>query len=719
MNPTTGNTPHSSDAANHLIWQGQPIPCVVRAAVYEKGLAAGIGIKATNPALLQRFLADPDRYQLFRQLLRRQTDAELAHQGVTTGIDEEQLQEAIDEFVDTAASGGDEMVSRQVASGQAAGEGLDGCLEYAYNPSGLPLRMLGRAEQLQEARKVHRVKEGEVLVRHQPPEKGLVGRTVKGQTIPATREPRDVPIQTAAGANTRVEGERVVAEIDGVYREELSGEVRVVQELEMHEVNATTGDLPDAGIADVNVLVHRGIAGGAGVLTTENAFVGSRDEPAMIEDGTRVRARNLSVCGQVSGGQLPEPYLTGALDALDPEEQAQIGRELERGQVQVDEVCALRDVGARNVRAGTILVQSHAHNAALEAADDIRIDGDLVGGMTICGGGVRVAADLGNREGTATRIQINTEAREAYQTQRSRNQLVETRMRQADCVKALQEHLDSVQARGEKSPYWASLLEDETRPPGKPMEKQLLAEFLKAKKETQRLETAVRDAQRGVWDLEELIENVEEEAIPQEIDFAITVGGTIYPGVRVELVRAVGPEDLDRPVKNRAGMDTAIQLVRNRLADQVEHHVELYRDAVEERRQALEEMYRDRESRPEMPEIPNKCFEEYVLFPGAAGADTRPGMEAVQEGVVSVYAHDPNRFFLKKTTRITAPVENATIRVEQEGGDFVLKCLPNDGKVKPWQQDEEALQKLEEVWILGQSARTHLLGKSTRGEAGK
>ena len=48
MNPTTGNTPQSSEAANHLIWQGQPIPCLVRAAVYENGLAAGIGVRARD-----------------------------------------------------------------------------------------------------------------------------------------------------------------------------------------------------------------------------------------------------------------------------------------------------------------------------------------------------------------------------------------------------------------------------------------------------------------------------------------------------------------------------------------------------------------------------------------------------------------------------------------------------------------------------------------------
>jgi predicted dehydrogenase len=33
-----------SKGTNHLLWHGKPLPCIVRAAVYEKGLTAGIGI---------------------------------------------------------------------------------------------------------------------------------------------------------------------------------------------------------------------------------------------------------------------------------------------------------------------------------------------------------------------------------------------------------------------------------------------------------------------------------------------------------------------------------------------------------------------------------------------------------------------------------------------------------------------------------------------------
>ena len=81
----------SKKTVNHLTWHGKPLPCMVRIAAYEQDLAAGVGIKATNPRLLVQFLDDPDRYQLFRDLLRKQIGVELAAQGVTVGIDEAEI----------------------------------------------------------------------------------------------------------------------------------------------------------------------------------------------------------------------------------------------------------------------------------------------------------------------------------------------------------------------------------------------------------------------------------------------------------------------------------------------------------------------------------------------------------------------------------------------------------------------------------------------------
>ena len=695
---------------NYMVWQGRPLPCQVKAAVYENGMAAGIGIKGTNRDLLEKFLMDSERFLLFRQQLRQQIDAELAARGVTHGIDEEEIAAAIETFMEAAASGNADMVSRRVATGQAAGEGMDGCFEYAFNPSGLPLRLLDRPTQLREGRRMHPVKEGETLVRHQPPEKGTTGQDVRGRVVQTSYEPRDVSLSQIAGANTEVQGERLVSTIDGVYREGASGEVRVVQEVETEEVNAATGDLPAVGIGDINVWVKRGVFGGAGLLTSENAFVGSLERPGVLEDGTRVRARNLSVCGQIAGGQLPPQYLTEEVEALDPEEREKVFAAVEKGLVEAEELLAARDVTGRNVRADDILVQSHAYAAALEARNSIRVDGDLVGGLVVCGGSLQVVGDLGNVQETVTRIQIDTQVREAQKLQRVKEQLLEARHGLADCRTELQEHMNEMQERGKQSQYWAALLEDETKPPSKPIEKQLLGEFIKGKKRTQDLEREIRGAQRHVWDLEELMENEEEEEQAVGGDFRITVGGTIYPGVRVELVRALSADDLKRSVKNRAGMDTALQMVRNKLAEQVDHHIELYREGVEERRKAMEEIYRDSEEKPEGPEIPDKRFQEQVTFPDTEKKGGEGGLDMIREGVVYVYAHDPTNFHLQQMTRIREPLQGATIKVEQGEEDFVLTCSANKEAVASWQKDDQVLENLEEIWVMGQSARSHLLG---------
>lgn len=41
-----------------LIWQGQPLPCLIKAVIYEAGQAAALGIKTPNPALIKRLIEE-------------------------------------------------------------------------------------------------------------------------------------------------------------------------------------------------------------------------------------------------------------------------------------------------------------------------------------------------------------------------------------------------------------------------------------------------------------------------------------------------------------------------------------------------------------------------------------------------------------------------------------------------------------------------------------
>ena len=106
----------------------------------------------------------------------------------------------------------------------------------------------------------------------------------------------------------------------------------------MDRVNATTGDLPAAGIGDFLAWVRGGVGGGAALLTHGDVLISTLEKPAAIESGTRVLAGNLCVRGPVAGNGVPESYLTGELESLDPDQQEQVLRELDGEKVEVEGV---------------------------------------------------------------------------------------------------------------------------------------------------------------------------------------------------------------------------------------------------------------------------------------------------------------------------------------------------------------------------------------------
>jgi hypothetical protein len=169
-------------------------------------------------------------------------------------------------------------------------------------------------------------------------------------------------------------------------------------------VNATTGDLPAAGIGDFLAWVRGGVGGGAALLTHGDVLISTLEKPAAIESGTRVLAGNLCVRGPVAGNGVPESYLTGELESLDPDQQEQVLRELDGEKVEVEGVYIAREVLSRNVRAVDVFVQKNAFNASLDAGDDIWIDGDLVGGMVACGGRLLVRTQKCQYQPTRFRV---------------------------------------------------------------------------------------------------------------------------------------------------------------------------------------------------------------------------------------------------------------------------------------------------------------------------
>ena len=687
-------------------WNGHPLPMVVRVAVYRAAQVAALGVRSTDPAVFTSLLARADFERGFPDILRQQIHAEMRRHGIDTGVDEAAIEEAIAATMHALRAGSVETVSRKIAAGELPEDGTDSRFEYILNPDGLALADLGQEEQRRMRARVHQVDQGQRLVVRHPPADARPGITVTGESVPPRAQGHDESLLVIAGPNTEVQDKNLVATIAGVYREDERGHVRVVQELEVDEVNAVTGDLPHAGVAAVNVLVRRGVAAGAAIQTTEDVFVGAVGEAGTLEAGSRLRAGNLCVRGLAVGGGVPEAYLAGELAALEQSEQAKIRSELSASLVEVDEVLAVRELIGRSVTAGTVLVQTNAHGAAIEAAGDVQVDGDLVGGLVSCGGRVEVLADMGNEVGTPTRVRLELEGPQAKRRRRLEEELSAQSHRLNRLLGALDEHRKGMEARARKSPYWDALMRGDKRPPSRPIERRLLSQFLQSARQGKRMTQEVDDARTHQQGLEALLADMTARAGHTETGVRVLVGGTVHPGVSLEMMRPLDPADAERTVTDRTGKETTIAAVTARLAAQVERYVSLYEESVEERKEALDRMFEGREARPAAPKVPDRKFEEVVSLPQES---QRAGDPLRRQAAVQVHAHDPAGFYLKQMASVTEPVANAAVALEQVEGRLEFTCAAGEGAPTSWQQDESMLSVLEEIRVLGVSARRHLI----------
>ena len=689
-----------------ITWQAEPVPLAARIVVYQAGLVAALGIQSRNGAALSALLESEAFRSALPPLLLEAIHAEMTSQGIDTGVRDESIAEAISEFVSAARSGGEKMITRKIAIGEPPLAAADSRYEYVLNPDGFAMSDLDDEDEKRRAQaRVHEVRTAQTLVVYYPPTSAKPGITVRGEPIVPTTSSRDDDLLAISGPNTEVDGERLVAAIDGVSREDERGVVRVVQEFEVEEVNTATGDLPASGVAAINVLVRRSIAHGSAVQTTEDLFVGNlRGDAGIVEAGSRIRAGNLCVRGLVAGAGVPQAYLAGEVATLETAEQEQVRSELEASLIEVEGVLAAREVIGRNINAGSAFVQANMHGAAIEVEGDLQVDGDLVGGLVICGGMVEVLGDMGNEEGTATRIRLELEGLQA----KKRQQLKEELNREHGTVKKLlaqlEEHRREMEMCARRSPYWATLMNGEKRPPARPMERKLLGQFLQATRQLKQLGQAVHDAQANAKGLERLLEEIAAKS-ETNAGVRVLVGGTAHPGVSLEMVRPLEADDGERVVEDGHGQEKTLADVQAELASEVEHYISLYEASIEERREALDKMFEGRETRPEAPRIPDRKFETRVTLP-----DERPRRgDLVRQAIVQVHAHDPSTYYLKQMARVAEPAPKATISVEQVGDQLEFSCKAGEAKPTRWQENEHILTALEEIRIGGISARRHLL----------
>ncbi|MBT5830297.1 MAG: DUF342 domain-containing protein, partial [Candidatus Latescibacteria bacterium] len=291
--PGQGEGKDASAPVNYLVWQDQKLPCIVRVAVFENGLAAGLGIKSLDDEFMAGLLGDPNVEPLIRELVRQQINAEFSRREISSGIIEEEVLGGIDDFVKNVLDRTGKMATRRVAEGQAPEPGVDAKLVYVLQVNGEPLHRMLPADRKLAEKKMHRIKPGDVLVERLAPEAGTEGGDVRGEVVAVT-EPRDVVLSKVKGPNTDVKGDKIVSAILGVYREDEEGRVQAVQEVVSDEVNASTGNLPRTGVATSNFLIKKGIRQGLTVLTTGDVLIGQLIQPGSVDKNTQVNARSSS-----------------------------------------------------------------------------------------------------------------------------------------------------------------------------------------------------------------------------------------------------------------------------------------------------------------------------------------------------------------------------------------------------------------------------------------
>lgn len=692
-----------------LTWEGKPIPCAVRVVVYQAGHAAAVGIQAQDSRSLTNMLGDGGFAGEFPDLLHQYITAEIGRQGIKIGLDEQAVTDAIADFVGMVKKGSGDLVTRQIAEGQLPVPGEDARLEYVFNPDGVPIATLASEDQRRAQLLVHQVRVGQTLVLRHPAANAKAGLTVRGDPVKPGRRMRDESLDNIAGDNTDVRGERLVATMDGVVREDKQGAIRVVQELVVDEVTRSTGDLPKAGIADASILIRKGVGTGTAVQTTEDVLIGTPEEGGSVDGGSSIRARHLVVRGLVAGGTVPEAVLDGELESLEEAEQQKIRADLARSQIKVEGIFAAREVVGRSIAAGSALVQDTVQGAALEVEDDLLVDGSLVGGLTVCGGMVKVLGNLGNPEGTTTRIRLGMESPTARKRRELTEELRVCRLNLERQLAVVEEHRTAMAARGGKSRYWASLMKGDKRPPAKPIERRLLVQFRDGNRKGKRLREIRREARQQVRGLERLLRELDREPDEPLGGVRIRVGCITHAGVRLEAIRLLTPEDGKRVVEDRKGGETTLAAVRAKLTDRLERYLALYEEGVKERREALDRMFEDADNRPPAPKLPDRRFGAAITVPGGAASAGGVGTNLVQEVRVFVRAHDPNAFYLRQTATLRESVRQAAIAVDEVDGCLVFTCTGGASRTRSWQRDADVLERLDRIQVTGISARAHLL----------
>jgi uncharacterized protein (DUF342 family) len=675
---------------------------VARVAIYAAGLSAGLGIKALDRALLLTQLTDAAQKTALKSRVMDRVTQAVSDAGVTYGLDAEALSDGADAFMAALETGEDEMVSRKIAEGEAPTPGEDARLEYPLNPDDLPMHKVQDVPENSPRTWVRMVREGETLVQVLRAQPGQSGVDVKGNPV-EPKKPKEVSLEGVTGERTVADGDRLTAESDGACEENAQGKVRVVPEVEVESVDSATGNLPEAGVSNANVLVRRAVCSDASVTSSEVVFVGAGPEGGAVEQSARLTAKSLVVNGPLFG-----PYDTRSSAAG------------ERNTIEVQETCAAQTIDRRAVSARLILVSGDARLSSLEADEAVRVDGSVVGGEVICRQLVTVGGDLGTEEGGSRTCVMVPPPGEISRRERGLRVALHKQQKALAEVQDRQAKLEAAAAkRATADPYWSQLLSGEYRKPENPIQARSLRQF-------RDLLNARKVAERSAVEIGLAVKQMQDELSAQagEADgtgIVVRVGGRVHLDASFEASLLVEDEDalalqLTYTVEGKHFRNHTLQDLKGELAKQMKAYLEKESAQVDARRQAINEMFKDADQRPAGPEIRHKRFElPFTWTPGEEeGEDGDEGEDTDQLQITTtawVDSGEPDKLCVQSAATPRQTLSGLEVRMQQEGPKVKFLLDPCDAATVRWRQDPEAKVLLKGIVVRGVDAWRFLVEK--------
>ena len=243
---------------------------VAKGVVHGLELVGGLGIKATKPDRLRKALQSQAGRKLVRSVVLDAVANALASGNITYGVEQAEIESAVEAFLEIVADESGNAVTRRVANGQPPERGQDGRVEYPLNYRGLPFSDLHDTKVGSQSVNVHFVHAGETIAVLRPQVAAKPGTSVSGDAIkPLGEAPIEPSFDKAAGPNTQIDGQQLRAACDGLYQEDDNGWIKIVPLIELDHVDLNTGRIPESGITEAAVTIStQGTVQGIGHIQT-------------------------------------------------------------------------------------------------------------------------------------------------------------------------------------------------------------------------------------------------------------------------------------------------------------------------------------------------------------------------------------------------------------------------------------------------------------------